>query len=111
MAFHSGALGNGVTIPSDVEPFQAVDDGVDRFLSRPREIRILDAQQKAAAVVMGKEPIEKSRARAADMEEPGGRRSKSGDDGHGENRTLDDDFLVVGASAAMFSTFHGPGQR
>jgi hypothetical protein len=50
-------------------------------LGRSLAIGVLDAQQERAAETLGVEPVEQSRARAADMQEAGRRRREAGDDG------------------------------
>ena len=59
-------------VPIEAKPAHPVQDRLDRRVSRPRTVGILDAQQEGAAVVTGIEPVEQRRARAADVQKPGG---------------------------------------
>ncbi len=73
---------DGLAVPVEAEPGQPVEDGVDRGLGRALAVGVLDAQQHLAAAAARIEPVEQRRARAADMQEAGGRGGKTGDDGH-----------------------------
>ena len=75
-------LRDGVAVPIETEPFQAIEDRGDGRLVVALAIRILDAQKELAVAAPGVEPIEQRRAAAADMQVSGGRGSKS-DDGRG----------------------------
>ena len=70
-----------VAVPIEAEPAQPVEDRVDRRLGRARLVGVLDPQQVLAAVVAGEQPVEQRGARAADMQEAGGRGREAGDDG------------------------------
>ena len=61
-----------LAVPVQLEPAQAVDDGVGRGLGRPGAVRVLDAQQEPAVMVASEQPVEQRRARAADVQVPGG---------------------------------------
>ena len=61
-------LKDGISVPIEPEPFESVEDRGDGILRRTFAIRVLDAQQHAPAVVTGIEPVEKSGARATDVE-------------------------------------------
>ena len=50
------------------EPAQPVEDRVDRRLRGALAVGVLDAQQVAAAMVAGEQPVEQRRPRAADVE-------------------------------------------
>ena len=54
-------------VPSQIEPVQAFEDGIERGLRVALDIRIVDAQDHGAAVVAGIQPIENERSRAADV--------------------------------------------
>jgi hypothetical protein len=69
-----------VPVPVDSEPFQAVEDDVDRLLGGAGRVGILDAQERSAAMAAGVEPAEQAGAGVADMKEAGGRGRKAGDD-------------------------------
>ena len=77
----AGELVDDVAVPVEAEPAQPVEDRVDRRLGRALAVGVLDAQQHLAAEAAGIEPVEQGRARAADMEEAGGRGREAGDDG------------------------------
>ena len=79
----AGELVDNVAVPIEAEPFHAVDDGVDGGLGGALAVGVLDAQHHLAAMAPGVEPVEKRRARAANMQKAGGRGRKTGDDvGH-----------------------------
>ena len=80
MARGKFGLEMGLAVPVEAEPAHPVEDRVDRRLGRARLVGILDAQQELAAMVARVEPVEQGRARAADMEEAGGRGREAGDD-------------------------------
>src|SRR5579862_8068616 len=59
-------------IPAQIEPFQAVENGVERGLGVAVDIRVVDAQDHRAAGVTRIKPVENKGARAPDVEEAGG---------------------------------------
>ena len=67
----------------EAEPAQPVEDRVDRTLGRALPVGVLDAQQVAAAMVPGEQPVEQRRPRAADVQITGGRRSEAYNNTHG----------------------------
>ena len=73
----------------EAEPvIKPVEDGRDGGLGGALAVRVLDAQQHAAALGPGVEPVEQGRARPADMQEARRRRREAGDDvGHGVKRS------------------------
>ena len=62
------------------EPGHAVENGINGLLGRAGAVSILDAQQKSAAVMARKSPVEKSRARAANVQKAGRRGRETSDD-------------------------------
>jgi hypothetical protein len=68
MTVGAGELRDGVAIPFETEPFQAIEDGGDGLLVVAFAIGVLDAQQKLAVAASGIQPIEQSRAGAADVQ-------------------------------------------
>ena len=66
-----GKLVDDVAVPLEAEPVEAIDQSADRLRRRAVAVRILDPQQHPPSVVAGVEPVEQSRARAADMKETG----------------------------------------
>src|SRR5438093_12712084 len=54
------ALIDGSLIPVQPHPLQAVEDGLDRFRSRPLAIRIFDPEDDDSLFVSGKEPVKQS---------------------------------------------------
>src|SRR5436305_10285990 len=60
----------GTFVPHQSEPAKIVEHHRLRLGSRPRLIRILDADDERAAVMLRKQPVENRRARAADVEVP-----------------------------------------
>jgi hypothetical protein len=75
-------LEDDLVVPLEAEPFEAIDDGVDRGLGRALAVGILDAQPEDAAVMAGEQPVEQGGARPANMEEAGRRGGKAANDGH-----------------------------
>ena len=83
MALGALELADRLAVPVQAEPFEPVENRVDRRLRRAFAVGVLDAQQERAAEALGVEPVEQSRARAADMQEAGRRGREAGDDvGH-----------------------------
>ena len=83
VACGAGELVDGVPVPGDAEPVEAVEDRLDRLLGGALAVGILDPQQHLAAAAARVEPIEQRRPRAADVEEAGGRGGEAGNDlGH-----------------------------
>jgi hypothetical protein len=78
-----GELVDDLAVPIELEPFQAVQDGVDRLLGRSLPVGVLDPQQHLAAELAGVEPVEQRRAGSPDMEKAGRRGGKAGDDWSG----------------------------
>ena len=70
-------VGNATFITGKAEPVKTVMDGGNRCISRASTVGILDAEQIAATMVAGKQPVEKSRARPANMEKTGWRWRKA----------------------------------
>ena len=68
-----GVAGERAFIPIEAEPAEAVEDDIDGFLGIARGVGVFNAQHEGAAGVAGVKPVEQSRARAADVEEAGGR--------------------------------------
>jgi hypothetical protein len=68
-------------VPVQAEPPQRVEDLLDGLGRRALPVGVLDAQQVAAAVVAGLQPVEERRPGAADVEVAGGRGSEA--DAHG----------------------------
>ena len=80
MARRALALEYRCVVPIETQPVEPGKDRVDRFRGRARLVGILDAQQRLAAMVAGEQPVEHRGARAADMQESGGRRGEPGYD-------------------------------
>ena len=76
-------LVDDVAVPIEPEPFQPVQNGVDRGLGRALAVGVLDPQQHLAAAPARIKPVEQRRAGASDMEKAGRRGGKTGDDGIG----------------------------
>ena len=62
-----------VTVPVEVQPAHAFEDGRNCRLGGARLVGILDPKQELAAVVAGEEPVEQGGAGAPDVQEAGGR--------------------------------------
>src|ERR1700722_9915996 len=80
MALGTFELADRLAVPIEAEPFEPVENRIDRRLRRPLAVGVLDAQQELAAEALGVEPVEQRRARAADMQEAGRRRCEAGYD-------------------------------
>ena len=80
MALGALELAHRLAVPVEAEPAQPVENGVDRLRRRALAVGVLDAQQELAADVLGVEPVEQRRARAADVQEAGRRGGEAGDD-------------------------------
>ncbi len=80
MAFRARELIDGLAIPVEFEPAQAIENGEDRAFGGARLVGILDPQQHLAAGVLGIQPVEQRRTRTADMQVARGRWRKTRDD-------------------------------
>ena len=60
-------------VPVETQPAQALEDGLDAGLGVALDVGVVQAQDHGAVIVAGKEPIEDKGARAADVQEAGGR--------------------------------------
>ncbi len=69
-------------VPTQTEPVEAVEDGIERGLGVALDIGVVDAQNHRAAVVAGVEPIENEGARAPDVQKAR-RRGRKADSNHG----------------------------
>ncbi len=68
-----------VAVPVQTQPAHGGQNGIRVFLPGSQQIRIFNAQVKTAAEMAGQEPAENGRARAADVQMPGGTGRKTGD--------------------------------
>ena len=64
-------------VPAEFQPIEAFMDGIERNLSVPLKVGVVDAQNYCAAMVASIEPIEDEGSRAADVKVTGGRRRKT----------------------------------
>ena len=64
-------------VPVEPEPSQPVENAFDHFGRRALDVGVFDAQHEHAAVPAGEQPVEQRRARAADVEVAGRRRSET----------------------------------
>jgi hypothetical protein len=67
-------------VPIEFQPLQTFVNGRGRFLGVARLVRVFDSQNEFATVMPGKEPVEKRRARAADVEVTGRGRGEANAD-------------------------------
>ena len=72
MDLNAGALDDGLFIPIQAQPPQALKDVVGEFGLGALPIGVFDAQQKLAALVAGKQPVEDRRTGRADVQGSGG---------------------------------------
>ena len=70
-------------IPIEAQPAKPIEDRLDGLRGRALAVGILDAQQEAATMVAGEQPVEERRAGTADMQGAGGRGGESNADRHG----------------------------
>src|SRR5665213_812796 len=75
-------LMDDLAVPIEREPFEPVEDGLNRFGRRTRSVGVLDPQAEFSAVMLGKKPVEQGGAGAADMQESGGRGGEADDGCH-----------------------------
>ena len=64
-------------VPVQAQPLQPFKDGLHARVGVALHIRVVKAQHQVAAVVARKEPIQDKGTGAADVQEPGGRGSKT----------------------------------
>ena len=67
----------GAFIPVDTDPFEIIDNVLERPLNEPRSVRVFNAQNEPAPGVSSEEVGEEGRSQAADMQETGGARCES----------------------------------
>ena len=80
------AFGLPVTlIPAEIQPFQTVEDRIERSLGVAFDVGVVNPQDHSALIVPGVQPIENEGPRAADVEITSGRGGKA-DSGHGNFR-------------------------
>lgn len=72
----------GALIPVQLQPFHALNDGVDRLLSGTFQVGILDTQHELTALVLCKQPGIECGTGTADMQKAGRAGSKTGFDFH-----------------------------
>ena len=78
LAMHGQAFGLLVfLVPSEVEPAQTFEDGVDGGVGVALDIGVIEPQDHGSTVVTGIEPVEDEGASTADVQKPCGRRSES----------------------------------
>ena len=83
LAVQGEALGLLVLlVPAEIEPAQAVENGIERGFGVALHVGIVDAQDHSAAVAAGEEPIENEGARAPDVQKARGR-GREPDSEHG----------------------------
>ena len=94
MALGARELAYRLAVPIEPEPFEPIDDRLDRGLGRTLAVGVLDPQQELAAEALGVEPVEQRRPRAADVQETGRRRRETGDDLGHETRPAEAEFGI-----------------
>src|SRR5680860_971689 len=80
MALRARQLVDGLAVPIELEPPQAVENGENGAFGGARLIGILDPEQHLAAFGFGIKPVEQGGASASDVEVAGGRWRKARDD-------------------------------
>jgi hypothetical protein len=82
ITLHPGGLVKGSFVVLKTEPGHAFENRVDRFGGGSRQIRVLDAQDKAAAVLASIKPTKQRGAGSAYVQVAGRTGCKTGADGH-----------------------------
>ena len=82
MPFGAFGLKDHLAVMREVEPFEAIEYGLNGFLGRAGAISVLNAKQKLAFGMARIEPIEQCGPRAANMKKAGRRGGESSNDGH-----------------------------
>ena len=72
----------GSLVPIETEPPKVAEDHLLRLESGAGLIGVFHSHDERAAMVAGKEPVENRRARTADVEMTGGRRSETNANRH-----------------------------
>ena len=85
MAVAAFELADDVAIPVEAKPGQPAQDGSGGLGGGAFAVGILDPKQEPAAAPPGVKPVEQRRPAAADVQLPGGRGRKAGDDGGGHD--------------------------
>ena len=83
-------------VPVDSEPAQVGEQFVHARIVRARLVRILDAQDEAAARLAGRQEVEQRRARVAQVQQARGARGKACD----ERRLADPSVVELSSSDA-----------
>ena len=108
MAFGALELADRLAVPIEAQPFEPVENRVHRLLRRTFAVGVLDAQQEFAVAVLGEEPVEQRRARAADMQEAGRRRCEAGYDFRHDSSKRE---FTVGSRALAEGEKRGKGRN
>ncbi len=64
-------------VPTEVEPAQTVEDGVDGGVGVALDVGIIEPQHHGSSVVTGVEPVENKGSGTANVQKTGGRRRES----------------------------------
>jgi hypothetical protein len=64
-------------VPFETKPTEAIVDRLRRFRGVPRLISVFNPKNKSPSGIAGKEPVEEGRARPANVQVTGGRRSEA----------------------------------
>jgi hypothetical protein len=64
-------------VPIEAEKTQAFEDGLDAGVRVALDVGVVETEDHGALIMARKEPVEDKRARAADVEKPGGRGRKT----------------------------------
>src|SRR5262249_34287279 len=67
----------GAFVPVDAEPFEAIENRLQRLGTIALGVRVIDAQDELSAMFPGVEPVEQRGAYAADVQVPSWTRSKT----------------------------------
>src|SRR5205823_2379022 len=79
---HPLELERHLAVPVETEPAQRLLDLVGRLRHLAARVRVLDPEQKLAALMAREQPVEKRRVDAADVQEAGRTRREADSGGH-----------------------------
>src|SRR5579863_3496794 len=58
-------------VPAEIQPFQAIENGIDRGFGVAIDIGVINTEEQRAVVVTSVEPVEDERSGAADVQQTG----------------------------------------
>ena len=89
MASEPRALENGLVVPIQAEPFEAIEDDLGVFIRGTRFVGVFDPQEELAAFFAGEEPVEECSPGSSDVQISRGGWGEANSDRHRERRRGD----------------------